>query len=220
MKETLSQIYLKTYWWISTGLVLSGAVALWISEMHNVHVIFYTRQWLIAMIVFIEILLVIWLMRRFNDMTVSMMNISHFLFAALNGIVISLICSVYDIGTIHIAFFVTAGMFAMMAIFGYFTNIVFTNLYAIILLGLIGALLLTITGFLVDIGQINYVVTSMMIIIFTLLAIYNAQPIADDCSDAVHKMHRSCDCGLRGALRMYLSLIHSLLVVLRISQKH
>jgi FtsH-binding integral membrane protein len=220
MKESLAKVYLKTYWWMSTGLVLSGAVALWISQMNYVQAIFDVRRWLIAIIVFIEILLIVWLMRRFNDMTVSMMNTSYFLFAALNGVVLSLICSVYEIGTIYIAFFITAGMFVIMAILSYFAKIPVTHIYSGVLLALIGALLLTFTGLFVDIGQINYTVSSIMILIFTLLTIYNIQPIAEDCSEDAHKLQRSCDCGLRGALRMYLSWIYApLTVLLRISQK-
>lgn len=218
MKGSLSQIYLKVYWWASIGLVLSGATALWISQMQYVQAIFEAQRWMIAMIVIVEIILVMWLMRRFNDMTVTATHGSYFLFAALNGFVISVICDVYDIGTIYMTFFITAGMFATMATFSFFASIAVINIYAITLMGLIGVVLLMITGLFADIAQIDYVVTIIMIAIFTLLTAYNVQPITKDCQDTVHKIDGSCDCGLRGAMRLYVSMIYSLLTVLRISR--
>lgn len=107
--------------WMAVGLAASGAVAVGIGHSARaMHALYGTGGGSVLLIVsfVIELILVFTLSGLIQHMGVVEAAGSFLAFAALNGVTVSSIFYVYTSDSIYSTFFVTAGMFALLALWG------------------------------------------------------------------------------------------------------
>ena len=103
------------YMWMTLGLVISGVVAYAVSHTPSLMNIVYNPAILFGSIIG-ELVLVMALsfaLRRLSPPVAALMFIAY---ALLNGLTLSVIFLVYDVGAINLAFFSAAGTFAAMSV--------------------------------------------------------------------------------------------------------
>ena len=70
----------------------------------------------------IELVVVVVFSLAFRKLPPLVVTILYYVYAILNGVTMSIIFAAYDIGTISLAFFVTAFLFGGLALYGYTTK--------------------------------------------------------------------------------------------------
>jgi hypothetical protein len=136
-------------------------------------------------------------------------------YAAINGISLSFIFIVYNLGSIINVFLSSVALFGVMAIAGYTTKTDLTKMGSLLMIGLIGIVIASLINMFTHSDTMSYICSILGVIIFTGLTAYDVQKIKnlsneDDGSTPFKKM------AIMGALTLYLDFINIFLFLLRL----
>jgi FtsH-binding integral membrane protein len=111
-------------------------------------------------------------------------------------------------------FFITAGTFAAMSLWGYTTKRDLSKMGSFLIMGLVGIIIASLVNLFVGSSAIQFAVSVIGVIIFTLLTAYDTQRIKNDFlefrahGEAVGKM------AIMGAVSLYLNFINLFMLLL------
>jgi FtsH-binding integral membrane protein len=139
------------------------------------------------------------------------------LYAALNGLTLSFIFAAYEIALIQNVFFVTAGMFAGLALWGTFTKNDLTSVGSICGMALWGIIIASIVNMFFGSSGFDLIISFAGVLVFTGLTMYDAQKIRQ-IAEHENMMDRESliKIGVVGALSLYLDFINLFLYLLRL----
>ena len=148
-------------------------------------------------------------------MSASKAQTVFWIFAALMGISLSSIFVVYTETSITRVFFITAGTFGAMSIYGYTTKRDLTKLGSFLMMGLIGIIIASIVNIFMKSSMMYFVISVLGVLIFVGLTAYDTQKIknmylASDDSEISGKK------AVMGALTLYLDFINLFIMLLRL----
>ena len=148
-------------------------------------------------------------------MSVSKAQTVFWIFAALMGISLSSIFVIYTETSITRVFFITAGTFGAMSIYGYTTKRDLTKFGSFLMMGLIGIIIASVVNIFMKSGMMYFVISVLGVLIFVGLTAYDTQKIknmylASDGSEMSGKK------AVMGALTLYLDFINLFIMLLRL----
>jgi len=138
------------------------------------------------------------------------------LYSALTGMSLSYIFWIYNLASVGKVFFMSAGLFGIMAVAGYTTKTDLTKLGSILFIGLIGIVIASLVNLFMGSSTMDYVISIIGVIVFTGLTAYDMQrlkrlgDVVGTGTEAAQKM------ALMGALSLYLDFINLFLMLLRL----
>lgn len=209
----------KVYAWMSVGLAVTGACALYMASDPGMIMALVQNKVLFYGLMIAELGLVIFLAGWVKTMQVGTARLAFLLYAALTGVTLSVIFLVYTSGSIANAFFLTGGTFAVMSVYGYTTKTDLTSMGNFMMMGLIGVILASVVNWWVKSPAVEWAVSIISVIVFTGLTAYDTQKIkalniiGNAGSDEDHKE------AISGALTLYLDFINLFLSILRLTGK-
>ena len=224
--EGLRAYMLKVYNYMTTGLVLTGFIAYFFGkasvkaftpngvEFTDLGQALFNSglSWIIMLA---PLGFVFYLSARINKMSVSSAQITFWLFASIMGLSLASVFVQFTGTSIARVFFITAGTFAAMSLYGYTTKRDLTKLGGFLFMGLIGIILASIVNIFVQSGPMAFVISIIGVLVFVGLTAYDTQTIknmyyAGD-SDSVGSKK-----ALMGALRLYLDFINLFILLLQL----
>lgn len=136
-------------------------------------------------------------------------------YAAVNGISLSFIFMIYELGSIFNVFLSSVALFAVMAIAGYTTKTDLTKMGSLLMIGLIGIVIASLINIFMQSDKMSFICSILGVIIFTGLTAWDVQKIKnlaaeDDGSSSFRKL------AIMGALNLYLDFINIFLYLLRL----
>ena len=158
---------------------------------------------------------VFYLSARINKMSISSAQITFWLFASIMGLSLASVFVQFTGTSIARVFFITAGTFAAMSLYGYTTKRDLTKLGGFLFMGLIGIIIASIVNIFVQSGPMAFIISIIGVLVFVGLTAYDTQTIknmyyAGD-SDSVGSKK-----ALMGALRLYLDFINLFILLLQL----
>jgi len=216
VQQAISAFVTKVFGWMTVGLLLTAVVAVYVASTPSlVERIFSGHTFLI--LVLVELGLVIVLSATVMKLSAGVASALFLLYSAVNGLTFSVIFLLYTTASIGTTFFVTAGTFGAMFVYGYVTKRDLTALGSLCVMGLIGIILASIGNLFFASNTLHWAITYIGIAVFVGLTAYDAQKIkmtgavsgALDPSTA-HKA------AILGALALYLDFINLFLLLLRL----
>ena len=224
--EGLRAYMLKVYNYMTTGLVLTGFIAYFFGKAS---VAAFTPNGVILtslgqalfnsglswIIMLAPLGFVFYLSARINKMSVSSAQITFWLFASIMGLSLASVFVQFTGTSIAKVFFITAGTFAAMSLYGYTTKRDLTKLGGFLFMGLIGIIIASIVNIFVQSGPMAFIISIIGVLVFVGLTAYDTQTIknmyyAGD-SDSVGSKK-----ALMGALRLYLDFINLFILLLQL----
>jgi FtsH-binding integral membrane protein len=215
---TLSQYMTKTFGWMFAGLLVTFAVGIGTVTSGLVYLLAGTR--LIFLTSIAELVMVFVLSARITKLQPSTATGLFFGYAVLNGINLSTIFLVYDVGSLVLAFLVGAVYFGVMAVYGATTRRDLTGWGPKLFAGLIAMLVCSLVGSLFSLfgmsfGVMDLVLCAIGLLIFMGLTAYDTQMLKHHYAyfggDAA-MLHKA---SIIGALNLYLDFINIFLYILR-----
>jgi Integral membrane protein, interacts with FtsH len=206
----------KVYLWMSLALVITGFTAYYVATTPALIGAIITNQILFWGLVIGELALVFGLSAAINKLSLTTATLMFVIYAVINGLTLSFIFLVYTASSITSVFFITAGTFAVMAFFGYFTKTDLSSLGKILMMALIGIIIATIVNIFTKSEGLALILNYLGVLVFVGLTAYDSQKIkqmlmmAPDTGEAAQKV------ALLGALSLYLDFINLFLYLLRI----
>ena len=210
----LRQYMLRVYNYMTGGVALTGVVAYLVANSPTMlNAIYGTPlQWVVMLAPLGFVMVLSFGVNRLSPM---MAQVLFWAFAAVMGVSLSYIFLAYTQGSIARVFFISAGMFAAMSLYGYTTKRDLTGIGSFLIMGLIGIIIASIVNIFLGSDALGWAISIIGVLVFTGLTAYDTQRIKhqydayDDASIATKK-------AVMGALSLYLDFINLFLMLLRL----
>ena len=137
----------KVYTWMSGGLAITGLIAMWVASTPSLIEMFVANQIMFFGLIIGEVLLVGYLITVIKKISAQTAAFIFTGYSVLNGLTLSvLVFMVYTAESIGTTFFVTAGTFAIMSIYGYYTKKDLTSWGNLLFMALIGIIIASVVN--------------------------------------------------------------------------
>jgi FtsH-binding integral membrane protein len=208
----LRQYMLRVYNFMSLGLALTGGVAFAASTSPELMQAIHGTglRWIVMLA---PLGFVMFLSARMHAVKPATAQLLFWAYAGLMGLSLSYIFLAYTGASITRVFFITAGTFAAMSLYGYTTKRDLTGIGSFLFMGLIGIIIASVVNIFLNSGALHFVISVVGVLVFVGLTAYDTQ--------AIKSMYSETDSGatqekkaIMGALRLYLDFINLFIMLL------
>tara|TARA_B100001540_G_scaffold195293_1_gene172048 strand:- start:1567 stop:2331 length:765 start_codon:yes stop_codon:yes gene_type:complete len=228
--QGLRNYMLKVYNYMASGVFLTGVVSLILFRLSGGYDIQVTSSGITGLtgigralfasplmwvVMLAPLGIVLYMSFGIRKMSAAKAQTTFWVFAALMGASLASIFLVYTGASITRVFFITAGTFGAMSIYGYTTKRDLTKFGSFLMMGLIGIIIASIVNFFMKSSMMYFVISVLGVLIFVGLTAYDTQKIknmylASDDSEISGKK------AVMGALTLYLDFINLFIMLLRL----
>ena len=152
---------------------------------------------------------------RLNKMSSGTVLLMFCIFSALMGAWLAPIFWVYKLGTIVYTFFITAGTFGAMSVYGYFTKSNLDRIGSYLMMALFGLIILIVVNIFAKSSTIEWIVSIAGLLIFIGLTAWDTQQVKK-LAAANLEPQLADKLATMGAMNLYLDFINLFLFILRI----
>jgi len=211
VRPDISAFFRKVYGYMAGGLFATGVTATLVAS--NESLMNAVRGLFIGLI--IAELIMVFAFSKVVEKLSTPAAVAFFLaYAVLNGVTMSVIFMVYTASSIASTFFVTAGTFAALSIYGSVTKRDLTGVGNFAIMGLIGLVIASIVNIFLNSPMIYWLTTFVGVIVFTALTAYDTQKLKQLALS--NGSQQQGKVALQGALLLYLDFINLFLYLLRL----
>jgi FtsH-binding integral membrane protein len=202
----------QAFTWMFAGLLLTAGVGYLVQTTPR----FYdVARNLVLLAILVELGLAFGiqlLIRRINAVLALAL---FFVFAAVNGLTIGLIVSLYTTASVGVAFVSAAGMFGGAAVYGVVTKRSLASIGGYLSMALIGLIVAMLVNLFLASSTVTWVISIIGVGLFTVLTAYDTQRIArGDYAAMTGSMEKGA---VFSALLLYLDFINLFLFLLRLT---
>jgi FtsH-binding integral membrane protein len=215
-RQEASTIFLaKTFNWMAVGLAITGVVAYFTASTGVAYSIISSP--LFYVLIFAELGLVFYLSARIAKIQASTASSLFIGYSVLNGLTLSVIFLAYTSSSIASTFFITAGMFGSMAVYGLVTKRDLSGWGSFLFMGLIGVIIASVVNIFLQSSAMSWIISMIGVIVFTGLTAYDVQKIKKIGEEGIMTQGDEAirKGSIMGALRLYLDFINLFLMLLR-----
>ena len=209
----------KVYVWMAMALVITGLTAWLVATNASLLNLIYGNSVAIWVLIIAELALVVGLSAAINKLSLTMATLMFVLYSVINGAVFSSIFLVYTTSSIATVFFITAGTFGAMSVFGYVTKADLSSMGKLLMMALIGLIIATVVNLFMKSSGLDMIISYAGVLIFVGLTAYDTQKIKNMCLQAPDAGESMQKLALLGALSLYLDFINLFIYLLRILGK-
>ncbi|NQV20517.1 MAG: Bax inhibitor-1/YccA family protein [Rhodospirillales bacterium] len=212
--EGLRAYMLQVYNYMASGLLLTGIVAYAAASSDAVMGAIYGTplQWVVMLA---PLGFVIFLSARIHKMSFSTAQTTYWIYAGVMGLSLAYIFLVYTGASVARVFFITAGTFGAMSLYGYTTKRDLTKFGSFLFMGLIGIIIASVVNIFLQSTMMHFVISVIGVLVFVGLTAYDTQNIKE-----VYYEHDSSEVAgkkaIMGALRLYLDFINLFILLLQL----
>jgi len=205
---------LSVYNYMTSGVLLTGVVALLFAQWEGAPAILFGPGILKYLIMFSPLAFVFVLSFGINRLSTGAAQAIYWAFAVSMGLSLSSIFFVYTEASIALTFFATAAAFASLSLYGYTTKRDLSGMGTFLLMGLVGLIVASIVNLFWLNDTFSLAIAAIGVLIFAGLTVYDTQRIKSlyfelAGTDFLGKA------AIMGALSLYLDFINMFLFLLR-----
>lgn len=210
----LRQYMLKVYNYMASGVALTGIVAALTVQSESLMQLVFNSP--LRWVIFLAPLgLVFFLSARIHKMSSSAAQTTFWIFAGLMGLSLASIFAIYTHTSIARVFFITAGTFGAMSLYGYTTKRDLSGWGSFLFMGLIGVIIASIVNLFLASSALHFVISVIGVLVFVGLTAYDTQRIREMYREADHAEVYGKK-AIMGALRLYLDFINLFIMLLHL----
>ncbi len=207
----MKRVYVRMF----IGLLISAFCAMGIASSPTLLTVFFSSN-ITYLILFIVLLVMAWTIpAKIHTMNTSAALLLFGLFSAVMGITLAPVFVAYNIGDIAYTFFITAGVFGAMSVFGYFTKMDLTKIGSFLVMALFGLIIVSVVNIFLVSSTLEWVCSIVGVVIFIGLTAWDTQTVK---RMAQYQMDPALTDKLAtlAALNLYLDFVNMFLFLLRI----
>lgn len=215
-KSVAATFMRSVYYWMAGALTITGLTAMLVANSPAMMELIFSSSALVWGLLIGELVLVMILSAAINRLSFSTATFLFIIYSALNGVTLSCIFVLYTKESIASTFFITAGMFVALALYGTVTKKDLSGIGRFLFMTLIGLIIASIVNIFMQSTMLYWITTAAGVVIFAGLTAYDAQKIQQIAAEAVEINESTQKVALLGALSLYLDFINLFLYLLRI----
>ena len=174
----------------------------------------YTQLKMLGWIALFAPLLFVWVFAsRLHSMDPNTAQTLFWVYAGLMGLAFAPIVAVYTSMSVAKVFFMTAGTFGAMSLYGYTTKRDLTKWGSFLMMGLIGVIIAMVVNMFLASPALHFAISVIGVLVFVGLTAYDTQRIKSmySAADGAAVMTRKA---IMGALQLYLDFVNMFLLLL------
>ncbi len=212
-----SSLMRSVYVWMTLALVITGLTAMYVAKSMTLIQLMMENSLFFWGLLLAEVGVVVYLTARIHRMAFSTATVLFILYSLLNGITLSVLFLVYTLSSIATTFFVTAGTFGAMALFGYVTRRDLSRIGSLCIMGVIGLIIASVVNFFLHNSVVDLVISCAGVLVFVGLTAYDAQKIKRLLTAEGMEVNETTQkIALLGAMTLYLDFINLFIYLLRL----
>ncbi len=213
----MSSLMSKVFMWLFVAIGISGITAFAVSTSETLLNMVFGNIAVFFILAIAELILVIVLSRTIQKISYTTAIIGFIAYSIINGLTLSVVFLAYELGSIALVFFITAGLFGLMAFIGYTTSMDLSKIGNICMIGLIGIIIAGLINLFIGSSGLETIICIVGIVVFIGLTAYDIQKIKvlsqNTTEEQVNNLSIVC------ALTIYLDFINLFLKILSLMGK-
>ena len=218
-KSIVNSVMKNVFALMALALAATGAISYIVSNNIQIIKAILENQPLFWGLIIGELVLVIVLSAMINRISFTAALILFALYSVMNGVTLAPLFIVFTAESIASAFFVTAGTFGAMAIFGYITKFDLSGIGKILIMALFGLIIASIVNIFLASSQMEMIINYAGVLIFTGLTAYDTQKIKNLVQENINNENIIPRLSVIGSLTLYLDFINLFLKLLQLMGK-
>ena len=212
--QGLRSYMLRVYNYMATGLGLTGLTAYFVAITPSLFNAIYGTPfyWIVALA---PLGFVFYLSARLHKISFAKAQTIFWIFSGVMGLSMAYIFIAFTGASIARVFFITAGTFAGMSLYGYTTKKDLTGWGSFLFMGLIGIIIAMIVNIFLQSGMLSFIISCVGVLVFVGLTAYDTQRIKEMYYASDHP-EISGKKAIMGALKLYLDFINLFIMLLRL----
>lgn len=214
--ELVGRFLAKVYTWMALGLALTGGVAAYVAATPSILQAIIGNSTIFFLLIIATLGLVIGISAAINRISAAAATGMFIAYSALNGVLFSTVFLVYTGQSIAQVFFITAGTFGAMSVYGMTTKRDLTRIGQLALMALIGLIIASVVNIFFRSSGLSYLISYAGVAIFVGLTAYDTQRLKRLALTVQEGTESFAKASIVGALALYLDFINLFLMLLRI----
>lgn len=210
---TASSVMKRVYVKMTLGLLITAFISMFCAGSMSYMQFMATNSWFYWGLLIAEIGLVLYLSARLTKISSATASLLFYAFAAVNGLALAPIFIIYTATSIAKTFFICAGTFGAMSVYGYFTTNDLTKAGNFLFYALIGLIIASVVNIFTKSTALGWIISCAGVLIFVGLTAWDTQKIKQMSQYAPSDMIGHL--ATIGALNLYLDFINLFLYLLR-----
>ena len=206
----------KVYVWMAMALAITAITAYGVAASPALTNLIFSSKVIFFGLIIAELILVFWVSARIEKLSLTTATLMFILYSVLNGATLAAIFLAYSPEIITKTFFVTAGTFGAMAVYGYFTKSDLSSWGKLLIMAVIGLIIAGVVNMFLKSSMMDLVVSVLGVLIFVGLTAYDSQKIKRMLAMQTDMGETAQKVALMGALSLYLDFINLFLYLLRL----
>ena len=206
----------KVYLWMTFALTLTGFVAYRTTQSEFLLELIFSSSFGFIGLIIGELALVFWISSGIQRMSSNMAIGLFLLYSVLNGMTLSVLLIAYTGASVASTFFITAGMFGAMSVYGYTTKQDLSSWGNLLFMALIGLILASVVNIFLQSSGLYWLISYIGVLIFVGLTAYDTQKIKQLAAQVIVESEVGRKVAILGALTLYLDFINMFIFMLRI----
>ena len=207
----LRQYMLRVYNYMAGGLALTGIIAYLSQGVYQQYILGSPLYWVVLLA---PLALVMMLSFGIQRMSLAATQLIFWTYAARMGLWFARIFLLFTTERIARVFFITAGTFAAMSLYGYTTRSDLSRFGSFLFMGLIGIILAGLVNLFIHSSALQFAISVIGVVVFVGLTAYHTQRIKEmyfEGDGAVIAGKKA----IMGALQLYLDFINLFILLLQ-----
>ena len=206
----------KVYLWMTFALTLTGFVAYRTTQSEFLLELIFSSSFGFIGLIIGELALVFWISSGIQRMSSNMAIGLFLLYSVLNGMTLSVLLIAYTGASVASTFFITAGMFGAMSVYGYTTKQDLSSWGNLLFMALIGLILASVVNIYLQSSGLYWLINYIGVLVFVGLTAYDTQKIKQIAAQVIVESEEGRKVAILGALTLYLDFINMFIFMLRI----
>lgn len=216
-KAAQSALFRSVYLWMTLALAITGFTAMYIAKSYTFLEMITQNSMMLWGLLIAEIGLVMYLTARIQRISFTTATLLFIAYSIVNGLTLSVLFMVYTMSSISTTFFITAGTFGTMALFGYVTKKDLTRIGSLCGMAVIGLIIAMLVNMFLHNSMMDLVISGIGVLVFVGLTAYDSQKIKQMLTgDDIEINETTQKIALMGALTLYLDFINLFIYLLRL----
>jgi FtsH-binding integral membrane protein len=220
--EGLRSYMLRVYNYMTVGTAITGLTAWLVANTALINLFYGVSNGVVAptllgmVAMFSPLIFILAMSFGVNRMKGSTLQVLFLAVTVVFGVSLSNILLTFTGTSVARVFFITAGLFGAMSLFGYTTKRDLTKLGSFLFMGLIGIILASVVNMFIGSSMMQFVISVIGVLVFTGLTAYDTQRIKNTYDAVSHSGELMTKTAVMGALNLYLNFLNLFIMLMHL----
>lgn len=207
--SVMRRVYFKMF----LAMIVTAVTSVFVAGNEAILTMIFSNRMAPIVLLVLQVGVVLVLSGRIHKLSTGAASLLFYLYSVLTGVTLSVILLVYTASSIAQTFFITAGVFAAMSVYGYFTGNDLSRFGSIMFMALIGLIVCSVVNIFLKSSTMDWIISFAGVLIFIGLTAWDTQKIKQMTAYADASM--AGQIATIGALNLYLDFVNLFLYLLR-----